>query len=73
MTITDSEPHILTIMATRLVQTSPFADILSPSVEDQINSFVLTDTENDNNSFDTLEVIDNAYKYAKYNNWRMCF
>ena len=65
--ITDSEPHIPTIMATPLVETSSFTDIPSPSIEDQINSFVSSDTENDNNnSLETLEVIDNAYKYAKY-------
>ena len=35
--------------------------------EDQINSFVSSDTENDNtNSLETLEVMDNAYKHAKY-------
>ena len=67
MTITDFEPHIPTIMATPLVETSSSTDILSPSIEDQINSFVSNDTENDNNnSLETLEVIDNAYKYAKY-------
>ena len=38
--ITGSEPHIPTIMATLLVETSSFNDILSPSAEDQINSFV---------------------------------
>ena len=65
--IADSEPHIPTIMATPLVETSSFTDIPSPSIEDQINSFVSSDTENDNNnSLKTLEVIDNAYKYAKY-------
>ena len=65
--IIDSEPHIPTIMATPLVETSSFTDIPSPSIEDQINSFVSSDTENDNNnSLETLEVIDNAYKYAKY-------
>ena len=65
--ITDSEPHIPTIAATPLVETSSFTDILSPSVEEQINSFVSSDTEHDNNnSLETLEVIDNAYKYAKY-------
>ena len=65
--ITDSEPHIPTIMATPLVETSSFTDIPSPSIEDQINSFVSSDTENDNNnSLETLEVIDNAYKHAKY-------
>ena len=65
--ITDSEPYIPTIMATPLVETSSFTDIPSPSIEDQMNSFVSNDTENDNNSsLETLEVIDNAYKYAKY-------
>ena len=65
--ITDSEPHIPTIMATPLVETSSFTDIPSPSIEDQINSFVSSDAENDNNnSLETLEVIDNSYKYAKY-------
>ena len=54
-------------MATLLVETSSSTDILSPSFEDQINSFVSSDTENDNNnSLKTLEVIDNAYKHAKY-------
>ena len=36
--ITDSEPHIPTIMAIPLVETSSLTDILSSSVEDQINS-----------------------------------
>ena len=54
-------------MATPLVETSSLTDIPSPSIEDQINSFVSSNTENDNNnSLETLEVIDNAYKYAKY-------
>ena len=65
--ITDSESHIPTIAANPLVETSSFTDILSPSVEEQINSFVSSDTEHDNNnSLETLKVIDNAYKYAKY-------
>ena len=65
--ITDFEPHIPTIMATPLVETNSFTDILSPSIEGQINSFVSSDAENDsNNSLETLEVIDNACKYAKY-------
>ena len=64
--ITDSELHIPTIMATPLVETSSLTDILCLSVEDQINSFVSSDTEGDNNnSLATPEVIDNAYKYAK--------
>ena len=54
-------------MATPLAETSSSTDIVSPRIEDQINSFVSNDTENDNNnSLETLEVIDNAYKYAKY-------
>ena len=65
--ITDSESHIPTIMATPLVETSSFTDILSPSVEDQINSFFSSDTENNNNnSLETQEVINNAFKYVKY-------
>ena len=48
--ITDSEPHISTIIATLLVEASSVIDILSPSIEDQINSFVSSDTENDNNN-----------------------
>ena len=65
--ITDSEPHIPTIMTTRLVETSSFADTLFSSIENQINSFVSSDTKNDNNnSLEIIEVIDNAYKYAKY-------
>ena len=67
MTIIDSQPHIPTKMATPLAETSSSTDILSPSIEDQINSFVSNDTENDNNnSLETLEVIDNTYKHAKY-------
>ena len=48
-------------MSTPLVETSSSTDILSLSIEDQINSFVSSDTENDNNnSLEALEVIDNA-------------
>ena len=54
-------------MATRLVKTSSFTDILYPSVEDQINYFLSGDTENDNNnSLEMRKVIDNANKYTKY-------
>ena len=65
--ITGSEPYIPTIMATPLAEATSFTDIPSPSIEDQINSFLSGDTENDNNnSLETLEVRDNAYKYATY-------
>ena len=61
-------------MATPLVEKSSFTDILSPCVEDQINSFVSSDTEDDNNNLlERLEVIDNAYKYAKYKKLRISF
>ena len=67
--VTDSEPHIPTIMATPLVEANSFTDIPSPTIEDQINSYILSGTENDNNnSLETLEVIDNAHKYAKHKN-----
>ena len=59
--ITDYEPHIPTIMATPLVETTSSTDILSPSIENQINSFVSSNTENGNsNLLETLEIIDNA-------------
>ena len=64
--MTDSEPHIPTVAATPLVETSSFTDILSPS----LNS---SDTENDNNnSLEKLEVIENAYKYGKYKKNQGC-
>ena len=37
-------------MATPLVEATLFTDIPSPSIEDQINSFVSGDTENDDNN-----------------------
>ena len=65
--IIDSQPLIQTIVATPLVETSSFNDILSISVEDQIDSFVSSAIENDNNnSLETPDLIDNAYKYIKY-------
>ena len=65
--IIDSQPLIQTIVVTPLVETSSFNDILSLSVEDQIDSFVSSPIENDNNnSLETPDLIDNAYKYIKY-------
>ena len=41
--------------------------ILSHTVEDEIDSFVITDVEdNDNDSSETLDLIDSAYKNIKY-------
>ena len=54
-------------MTTLLDETSSFTDILSPSVEDQIGSFVSSDIENDNdNSLEALDIINNADKYVKH-------
>ena len=48
-------------MATPLVETTSSTDILSPSIENQINTFVSSNTENGNsNLLETLEIIDNA-------------
>ena len=63
--ITDSQPHIPTIMATLLVETSLFTDILSPSVEDQINSLVSCDTENDEDFDVTHETSDGQLRAAQ--------
>ena len=49
--VIDSQPHIPTIIAIPLVQTNSFTDILSPSVEEEIGSFVSSDTGNDNNNY----------------------
>ena len=46
--LTDSQPHILTIIATPLVETSSFTEILSFSVENQSGCFVSSDIENEN-------------------------
>ena len=46
--LTDSQPHILTIIATPIVETSSFTEILSSSVENQSGCFVSSDIENEN-------------------------
>ena len=56
----DKSYHFListTINVTPLVETSSFTNILHPSVEDQINSFVSSDIENENNN--SSETLDN--------------
>ena len=65
--IADSQPHIPTTMATPIIEKSASSEILSPTVEDEIDSFVTSDVEsNDNNSSETLDLIDSAYKNIKY-------
>ena len=66
--ITASGPHIPTIAATPLVETSLFINILSPGVEEQINSFVSSDTENDNNSLEINNNNNNNNNNNKSNN-----
>ena len=63
----DSQPNIPTTMATPLIEKSASSEILSPTVEDEIDSFVTSDVENnDNDSSETLDLIDSAYKNIKY-------
>ena len=65
--IADSQPHIPTTMATPIIEKSAASEILSPTVEDEIDSFVTSDVENnDNDSSETLDLIDSAYKNIKY-------
>ena len=54
-------------MATPIIEKSASSEILSPTVEDEIDSFVTSDVENnDNDSSETLDLIDSAYKNIQY-------
>ena len=54
-------------MTTPIIEKSTSAEILSPIVEDEIDSFVTSDVEhNDNDCSETLDLIDSAYKNIKY-------
>ena len=54
-------------MATPTIEKSASPEILSPTVEDEIDSFVTSDVENnDNDSLETLDLIGSAYKNTKY-------
>ena len=65
--IADSQPHIPTTMATPIIEKSASSEILSPTVEDEIDSFVTSDVENnDNDSSEILDLIDSAYKNIEY-------
>ena len=58
----DSQHHITTIMAAPVI-----AEILSPTVEVEIDCFVTSDVKNnDNDCSETLDLIDSAYKNIKY-------
>ena len=65
--IADSQPQIPTTMTTPIIEKSATSETLSPTVEDEIDSFVTSDVENnDNDSSETLDLIDSAYKNIKY-------
>ena len=58
------QSHIPTTMATPIVRKSASAEILSPTIEDEIDSFVASDVENiHNDSSETLNLIGGACKY----------
>ena len=59
--------HIPTTATTPVIEKSTSAEILSATVEDEIEFFVTGDVENnDTDSSETLELIDSAYKNIKY-------
>ena len=59
LTLAGSQPHIPTIIATPVIEKSTSAKILSPTVEDEFDSFVKNDLEdNDNGCSETLDLID---------------
>ena len=65
--IANSQSHIPATMATPIIEKRASAEILSPTVEYEIDSFVTSDVENnDSDSSETLGLIDSAYKNIKY-------
>ena len=54
-------------MATPLIEKSTSVEILSPTVEYQISSFVTSHVGNNDNGYsETLDLIVSAYKNIKY-------
>ena len=67
--IADSQPPILTITNTPIVEKNANLDNNLNSVPDQIDSFISSDTETDATEFSvTLDVFDNTFKNVKYQN-----
>ena len=59
--------HIPTTIATPIIKKSASSEILSPTVDDEIDSFAASDVENnDNDSSGILDFIDSAYKNVEY-------
>ena len=50
--IADSQPHIPTTMSTPIIEKSTSAEVLSPTVEDEIDSLVTSDVENSDENND---------------------
>ena len=54
-------------MATPIIAKSASAEVLLPAVEDEVKSFLTSDAENnENNSSETLDLIDRGYKNIEY-------
>ena len=65
--ITDSQPPILTITNTPIVEKNANLNNNLNSVPDQIDSFMSSGTETGGTEFsDTLDVLDNTFKNTKY-------
>ena len=65
--LTSSLLHIPTTVTTPIIEKSASAEILSATVEDEIDFFVTGDIEDNDIDFsETLDVIDSAYKNIKY-------
>ena len=65
--ITDSQPPILTITNTPIVEKNANLNNNLNSVPDQIDSFISSDSEPDATEFSvTLDVLDNTFKNVKY-------
>ena len=65
--IADSQLHVPTITATLIIERSTTGEVLSPTIEDEIDSFITSDVENNDNEYsETLDLIDSACKNIKY-------
>ena len=62
-TLAVSQPYILTIKTSSIIEKSTSTEILLSAVEDEIDSFVTSDVENtDKGCSETQDLIDSAYK-----------
>ena len=62
-TLAVSQPYILTIKTSSIIEKSTSTEILLSAVEDEIDSPVTSDVENtDKDCSETQDLIDSAYK-----------